>query len=188
MKSILTTIIIATTFLLCSCPKCKDCNGGNTTIDTTTQTTVEVKDTLPSYIHLNEIDMDGYPNYTCESMPLDTTSPLCVCPVVVNDTASDMSELFVIVSLNRKDMLYIGICNIVLDGVQYPSEWEGTILKEGYKEIQLFSLDVKYDDVKIAEKVSFAFWGDYGSVIITLDERQRDEFKYLVKINKNGGH
>jgi len=186
MKTILSAIIIATTFLLCSCPKCKDCNGGNTNIDTTSHTQATPADTMPPYIIKDAIDMDGYPNYTCESMQIDTFAKMSVCPVIVKDTSSDNTLFFVIVSSNRTDILFLNTCNILIDKTQYASEWAGTILNEGKLEIQMFALDEHlYGYILNADEIAFAFWGTYGSVIQSLDDVQKNELKSLVSITKN---
>lgn len=186
MKTILSAIIISTTFLLCSCPKCKDCNGGNTSTDTTAVVVAPPADTLPSYIVKGAIDMDGYPNYTCASMQIDTSAKLSVCPVVVKDTLSDNSMFFIIVSSNRSDILLLNTCNILVNKTQYPSDWAGTILNEGTLEIQMFALDEHlYGYILDADEIALAFWGTYGSVIQSLDDVQKNELKSLVSITKN---
>lgn len=177
-----TLILFITLSLLCS--TCHETggkhNGNNDGKDTTTIVTTPQKDTIPNFIIADSVYDEGYVILTCKSMQIDTSAQLSVCPIVVIDS-TEGNSLLILVSSNRKDMLKLNTCNIIADGKQYPTHFEKKMMEKNYLEVLLFSsAEMDMESVSLAKEISFAFWGDYGSVMYKTTNQQADEFITLV--------
>ena len=185
MKTLLSTILLSLSAMCCTSPNThiKDSNPNGT--QTITETVV-AKDTLPDFIiadTLYSVYDECYVFLTCNSMQNDTTAKLSVCPILIIDTTAG-NTLLVLESSNRKDMLKINICNIIIDGRQYPTYFECRTI-EDCLEVVLFSItELTAESISDPKEVKFAFWGDYGSVMFEADEQQVKEFTTLIEYNK----
>ena len=183
MKTLILLILLSLSTI---CSTCQN-TGGKQNGQNDGQNTIEIvsqKDTIPDFIIADTVRDEGYVFLTCKSMQIDTSAKLSVCPILVIDSTAGNS-LLILASSNRKDMLKINICNIIIDGKQYPTYFEKKVMNKNYLEVVLFSsTKIDTNSVSSANEIKFAFWGDYGSMLLKASEQQRNEFITLVKYNK----
>lgn len=180
MRTLLLLVLLSLTTMCCSSPNTpiKDDIPNETQI---TMEVVEQKDTIPDFIIADTVYDEGYVFLTCRSLQIDTSAKLSVCPILILDS-EDGNSLFILVSSNRKDMLKINTCNVIMDGKQYPTYMEKKVLEKNHLEVVLFSVtDLNIEAIQEPKEIKFAFWGDYGSVMFKTSEQQAKEFTTLIE-------
>lgn len=162
------------------------CNPHNPVIDTQTNEQAEVMEeteVLPSWMVVNNNIAEGYVSYSSTNIKFDTIVPLNVFPFVVKDTAGN-GGLFVLVTLNRYDMLYIGQLN-VSDENDYAviAEYVSNVSTKAHSESHLFMIDEKdLPFFKDKKSLRFNIWGIYGSVYMRLDSVQTANVIWLANM------
>lgn len=183
MRTLLLLVLLSLSTMCCSSPNTpvKDDNLNETQV---TMEVVEQNDTLPDFIIADTVYDEGYVFLTCGSLQIDTSAKLSVCPILVIDSEAGNS-MFILVSSNRKDMLKINTCNVIIGDTQHPTYFVEKVMEKKHLEVMLFTVtELNAKSVTYPKEIKFAFWGDYGSVIFKTDEQQTKEFMTLVEYNK----
>jgi len=177
--------IIVYLFSLCLlvCAASCGCNRQDNKPVVTTNDTV-IADTLPSWVVVDNNIAEGYILYSSSNMKFDTVVPLNIFPFVVKDTTGDCG-LFILVTMNRYDMLYIGQLSILDEyGRAVNAEYVSDISAKSHSESHLFMINEKdlffFDDSK--KSLRFNLWGIYGSVYQLFDTTQTADITYLAKM------
>ena len=162
---------------------CNSSKQDNTKPVVTNDGVVQV-DTLPSWIVANNNIAEGYVSYSSSNIPFDTVAPLNVFPFAVKDTSGN-SGMFVLVTLNRYDMLYITALNIC-DNNDYAitADYVKCISKKEHSESHLFMIRPE-DSVFFTNKIEtlkFNIWGLFGSICQKLDTTQTANVVYLANM------
>ena len=166
-------------FLFACLVSCRQCIPE--TEEPVAQANVPVQtEVLPSWMVVNKNIAEGYVSYSSSNIPFDTVAPLNVFPFVVKDTNGG-SGMFVLVTLNRYDMLYVGQLNVSDEaGYAVTAEYVNDISIKAHSESHLFMINEK-DLPFFRDKRSLRFniWGIYGSVYLKLDTTQTANVVYL---------
>lgn len=162
------------------------CNPHSPVIDTQTNEQAEVIEEiegLPSWVVVNDNVAEGYVSYSSSNIKFDTVVPLNIFPFVVKDTAGN-SGLFVLVTLNRYDMLYVGQLNVSDENNHaVTAEYVSNVSAKAHSESHLFMIDEKdLPFFKDKKNLRFNIWGIYGSVYMRLDSVQTSDVIWLANM------
>jgi len=144
---------------------------------------VEETEALPSWIVVDDNVAEGYVSYSSSNIKFDTVVPLNVFPFVVKDTAGN-SGLFVLVTLNRYDMLYVGQLSVSDENNHaVTAAYVSNVSAKEHSESHLFMIDEKdLPFFKDKKSLRFNIWGIYGSVYMILDSVQTANVIWLANM------